>query len=167
MRGALSAKAGTHILFCRSQFAHSGTAVPAILYEITSHPAVALAARQWETHMKMETETAQTYISGSLCLPEGYTPALSLRETEQAIKFIKDTFQSGLAAALNLARVSAPLCVTAASGLNDHLNGVEIPVRFGIRSIGEMSRSCSLWPSGNVLLWPTTASAMAKASTPT
>src|SRR5450830_1530010 len=137
IRGALSAKAGTHILFCRSQFAHSGTAVPAILYEITSHPAVALAARQWETHMKMETETAQTYISGSLCLPEGYTPALSLRETEQAIKFIKDTFQSGLAAALNLARVSAPLCVTAASGLNDHLNGVEIPVRFGIRSIGE------------------------------
>lgn len=86
-------------------------------------------------HMKMET--AQTYISGRLCLPEGYTPALSLRETEQAIKFIKDTFQSGLAAALNLARVSAPLCVTAASGLNDHLNGVETPVRFSIRSIGE------------------------------
>lgn len=69
--------------------------------------------------MKMEMETALTYISGRLCLPEGYTPALSLRETEQAIKFIKDTFQSGLAAALNLARVSAPLCVTAASGLND------------------------------------------------
>lgn len=87
--------------------------------------------------MKMEMETVLTYISGRLCLPEGYAPALSLRETEQAIKFIKDTFQSGLAAALNLARVSAPLCVTAASGLNDHLNGVESPVRFGIRSIGE------------------------------
>ena len=86
-------------------------------------------------HMKMETP--QAYVSGRLCLPEGYAPALSLRETEQAIKFIKDTFQGGLAAALNLARVSAPLCVTAASGLNDHLNGVERPVRFSIRSIGE------------------------------
>jgi len=87
--------------------------------------------------MTMRMETAQTYISGRLCLPEGYTPALSLRETEQAIKFIKDAFQNGLAAALNLARVSAPLCVTAASGLNDHLNGVESPIRFSIRSIGE------------------------------
>src|SRR5450830_1111871 len=110
IRGALSAKAGTHILFCRSQFAHSGTAVPAILYEITSHPAVALEARQWETYAKMKSETAQTYISGSLFLPEGYTPAPSLRDTEQAIKSIKHTFQRGLAPALHLARVSAPLC---------------------------------------------------------
>jgi aspartate--ammonia ligase len=79
----------------------------------------------------------QTYVSGKLFLPDGYAPALSLRETEQAIKFIKDAFQSGLAAALNLARVSAPLCVPTSSGLNDHLNGVETPVRFGVRSIGE------------------------------
>lgn len=87
----------------------------------------------------METQCTndRTCLSGRLCLPDGYAPALSLRQTEQAIKFIKDTFQSGLAAALNLARVSAPLCVTAASGLNDHLNGIESPVRFGIRSIGE------------------------------
>jgi aspartate--ammonia ligase len=101
------------------------------------HAAATLAARQREILMAMQMETAQTYVSGRLCLPEGYTPALSLRETEHAIKFIKDAFQSGLAAALNLARVSAPLCVTVASGLNDHLNGVESPVRFGIHGIGE------------------------------
>jgi len=81
-------------------------------------------------------------------LPDGYRPALSLRETEQAIKFIKDTFQSGLAAALNLTRVSAPLCVTAASGLNDHLNGVEHPVRFPVPAIGadaEVVQSLAKW----------------------
>jgi len=87
--------------------------------------------------MNTEMEYAQTYVSGKLCLPEDYAPLLSLRDTEQAIKFIKDAFQSGLAAALNLARVSAPLCVPASSGLNDHLNGVETPVQFGVHSIGE------------------------------
>ena len=90
----------------------------------------------------------QIYTGGSLCLPDGYVPSLSLRRTEEAIKFIKDTFQSGLAAALNLARISAPLCVPAASGLNDHLNGTERPVRFGIASAGvdaEVVQSLAKW----------------------
>ena len=98
--------------------------------------------------MPTQMETGQTYVSGGLCLPDGYRPVLSLRETEQAIKFIKDTFQSGLAAALNLTRVSAPLCVTAASGLNDHLNGVERPVRFPVPAIGadaEVVQSLAKW----------------------
>jgi aspartate--ammonia ligase len=100
--------------------------------------------------MQMETQCAngRTYVSGRLCLPDGYAPVLSLRQTEQAIKFIKDTFQSGLAAALNLSRISAPLCVPAASGLNDHLNGVERPVRFDIKSIGvdaEIVQSLAKW----------------------
>jgi aspartate--ammonia ligase len=100
--------------------------------------------------MQMETESPieRTFVSGRLCVPDGYASVLPLRRTEQAIKFIKDTFQSGLAAALNLSRVSAPLCVPVASGLNDHLNGVERPVRFDIRSAGfdaEIVQSLAKW----------------------
>ena len=40
-----------------------------------------------------------------------YECALSLIETEVAIKFIKDTFEKELAKALKLTRVSAPLFV--------------------------------------------------------
>lgn len=57
---------------------------------------------------------------------------LSLRETEQAIKIVKDFFQAKLAGALNLSRVSAPLFVYKESGLNDDLNGVERPVQFDV-----------------------------------
>ncbi len=38
---------------------------------------------------------------------------MTLRETEQAIKLIKDTFEIKLAQALNLERISAPLFVRA------------------------------------------------------
>ena len=57
---------------------------------------------------------------------------LDLRETQVAIKEIKDFFQRELAKQLNLTRVSAPLFVLPESGLNDNLNGVERPVSFGI-----------------------------------
>ncbi|MGF6907874.1 aspartate--ammonia ligase [Fusobacterium sp. PH5-44] len=59
-----------------------------------------------------------------------YVSKLSIIETEIAIKKIKDFFEDGLAAALDLTRVSAPLFVTPESGLNDNLNGVERPVSF-------------------------------------
>ena len=59
---------------------------------------------------------------------DGYEPSLSLYETQAAISLIKRTFQDHLAQALNLKRVSAPLFVDPASGLNDDLNGVERPV---------------------------------------
>lgn len=68
-----------------------------------------------------------------LIIPENYTPAIDLRETQIAIKTIKDLFQRELAKQLNLTRVSAPLFVLPESGLNDNLNGVERPVTFGIR----------------------------------
>lgn len=61
---------------------------------------------------------------------------MSLRETERAIKQIKDTFESKLAHALNLERISAPLFVRANSGINDDLNGVERPVEFDIKFDG-------------------------------
>lgn len=70
-------------------------------------------------------------------IPENYKPALGLRETQIAIKQVKDFFQSQLSAELNLHRVTAPLFVTPESGLNDNLNGVERPVTFGIKEQNE------------------------------
>ena len=66
----------------------------------------------------------------NLTIPTGYTPALSLHETQVAIKTVKDFFQNLLSERLNLLRVTAPLFVNPASGLNDNLNGVERPVDF-------------------------------------
>lgn len=65
-------------------------------------------------------------------LPEGYRSELNLYETQIAIKTVKDFFQTLLAERLHLLRVSAPLFVDPASGLNDNLNGVERPVTFDI-----------------------------------
>lgn len=65
-------------------------------------------------------------------VPEGYKSELSLYETQIAIKTVKDFFQNLLAERLHLLRVSAPLFVDPASGLNDNLNGVERPVSFDI-----------------------------------
>ena len=73
----------------------------------------------------------------SLFIPEGYKSPLDVYRTQKAIAFIKQTFQSRLAEALNLKRVSAPLFVTEASGLNDNLNGTERPVSFDIPAVGE------------------------------
>ena len=68
-----------------------------------------------------------------LIIPEGYRSPLTIRETEVAIKEIKDHFERALAKSLHLTRVSAPLFVKPESGLNDNLNGVERPVSFGIK----------------------------------
>ena len=66
-------------------------------------------------------------------IPADYEPKLSLHETQVAIKTVKDFFQTMLAERLNLLRVSAPLFVDPAKGLNDNLNGYERPVKFGIK----------------------------------
>ena len=67
-------------------------------------------------------------------IPEGYTSSLTVRQTEHAIKKVKDFFERDLAIELNLTRVSAPIFVDATSGLNDTLNGVERPVDFTVFS---------------------------------
>lgn len=72
-----------------------------------------------------------------LTIPSDYHSPLTIRETEVAIKEIKDYFERSLARRLNLTRVSAPLFVRPESGLNDNLNGVERPVSFGIREQDE------------------------------
>ena len=63
-----------------------------------------------------------------LIIPEEYNSFLNLRQTEEAIKYIKDTFQTRLAEELNLSRVSAPIAVLKKTGINDNLSGVETPV---------------------------------------
>lgn len=77
-----------------------------------------------------------------------YTSILDLRQTQQAIKFLKDSFERELARALRLYRVSAPLFVEPNSGLNDNLNGVERPVSFDVAAGGatlEIVHSLAKW----------------------
>lgn len=85
----------------------------------------------------------------SLIIPEGYKSALGVKDTEVAIKQIKDHFERQLAKQLNLTRVSAPLFVTPQSGLNDNLNGVERPVSFDIKEqngqMAEVVHSLAKW----------------------
>lgn len=82
-------------------------------------------------------------------IPKGYKPQLDIRETEVAIKEVKDFFERELAKQLNLTRVSAPLFVKPESGLNDNLNGVERPVAFGIKeqneAVAEIVHSLAKW----------------------
>ena len=84
-----------------------------------------------------------------LTIPEDYRPALSVLEIEEAIKSIKDHFQSNLAESLNLVRVTAPLFVRSGTGVNDDLNGVERPVRFKVPASGnddfEIVQSLAKW----------------------
>ena len=81
-------------------------------------------------------------------VPEGYVPKIDLRETQIAIKIIKDFFQRELTRQLHLTRVSAPLFVTPESGLNDNLNGVERPVAFDLKEgnrSAEIVHSLAKW----------------------
>ena len=69
-------------------------------------------------------------------IPAGYAPCLNLYDTQKAIGLLKRLFEDTLGGALHLRRVSAPLFVEAATGLNDDLNGVERPVSFDIPAAG-------------------------------
>ena len=83
-----------------------------------------------------------------LILPTQYANSLNIQETERAIKRIKDTFEERLAEALSLIRITAPLFVASDSGINDHLSGVEQPVSFYIKALGqraEIVQSLAKW----------------------
>ncbi len=84
-----------------------------------------------------------------LTIPKNYDSGLDIKETQHAIKYIKDHFERQLAKQLNLTRVSAPLFVTPESGLNDNLNGVERPVDFDIMDLNgkrvEVVHSLAKW----------------------
>ena len=81
--------------------------------------------------------------------PEHYDPHMTVRQTQEAIKFIRDLFQKEFGREMGLERISAPLFVSQASGLNDNLNGVERPVAFDMKSIPgetfEVVQSLAKW----------------------
>ena len=62
---------------------------------------------------------------------------MSMQQTEQGIKLIKEFFQQNLSTGLQLRRVTAPLFVLKGMGINDDLNGVERAVTFPIKDLGE------------------------------
>ena len=72
-----------------------------------------------------------------LIAPQGYKPVLDLQQTELGIKQIKEFFQLNLSSELRLRRVTAPLFVLKGMGINDDLNGVERPVSFPIKDLGD------------------------------
>ena len=84
-----------------------------------------------------------------IVIPEGYRSTLDIKETEIAIKLVKDFFERELAKQLNLTRVSAPLFVKPETGLNDNLNGIERPVSFGVKeqndAVVEIVHSLAKW----------------------
>ena len=84
-----------------------------------------------------------------LYIPSNYNSILSLKETERAIKMIKDFFELNLAAELKLRRVTAPLFVQRGTGINDDLNGVERPVSFPVKDMegttAEIVHSLAKW----------------------
>ncbi len=88
---------------------------------------------------------------GKTVIPEGYRSLLSLYETQKAIGLLKRLFADKLSGALRLHRVSAPLFVSAETGLNDDLNGVERPVSFDINGVEEAAQVVHSWPSGKRL----------------
>ncbi|WP_127846000.1 aspartate--ammonia ligase [Psychroflexus aestuariivivens] len=58
---------------------------------------------------------------------------------EKAIQLVKDEFSKALAEKLHLSKISAPIIVQKHTGINDDLCGVERPVKFPIKSMGEES----------------------------
>lgn len=69
--------------------------------------------------------------------PIDYKAVLDMRQTEMGIKLIKEFFQANLSTELRLRRVTAPLFVLKGLGINDDLNGVERPVTFPIKDLGD------------------------------
>ena len=89
-------------------------------------------------------KTSQIFVT-----KHNYKSLLSVRETEKAIRLIKEFFQINLSFELNLIRVTAPLFVKAGTGINDDLNGIERPVTFSIKALhnekAEIIQSLAKW----------------------
>jgi aspartate--ammonia ligase len=85
----------------------------------------------------------------NLIIPENYSSKLDLKQTEKAIKLIKDSFEQALSSELRLRRVTAPLFVLKGTGVNDDLNGSERKVSFPIKdmneSVAEVVNSLAKW----------------------
>ena len=70
-----------------------------------------------------------------LIIPKDYDPKLSIRETQEAIRYIRETFQDEFGKEMGLNRVSAQMYVEKSSGINDNLNVYEKPVSFTMKDM--------------------------------
>jgi aspartate--ammonia ligase len=115
-----------------------------------------LDPNQWELLALYESdilyqkreESKMVIYDNELIIPVGYSTNLGLKETDVAIKKLKDYFEKRLSEELNLTRVSAPLFVKKETGFNDNLNGVERPVSFDMKAMDgvvEVVHSLAKW----------------------
>lgn len=80
--------------------------------------------------------------------PKNYKSILNARQSESAVKFVKDAFQRELSGALCLSRATSPMFVEKGKGINDDLNGVERPVSFEVKALSkqmEVVHSLAKW----------------------
>ena len=83
----------------------------------------------------------------------GYKSTLNYLENEIAIKELRRFFENSLSNTLHLTRVTAPLFVLSKTGINDDLNGEEIPVKFNAKGIDkeiEIVHSLAKWKRLNI-----------------
>ncbi|MCF8227232.1 MAG: aspartate--ammonia ligase [Bacteroidales bacterium] len=84
-----------------------------------------------------------------LIIPDNYESKLGLKQTETALKLMKEHFEISLSSELRLRRVTAPLFVLSSTGLNDNLRGVEEPISFNIKDMrgqeAEVVQSLAKW----------------------
>lgn len=76
-------------------------------------------------------------MNSGLIIPTGYEPLMDVKQTEKAIKLVKDTFQQNLSSELKLRRNTAPLFVMKGTGINDDLSGTERAVSFPVKHMGD------------------------------
>lgn len=68
-----------------------------------------------------------------------YSPSFDDKlKQEEALSFVKTSFEDKLKANVGLQRVSCPMFVTKRSGFNDNLNGVERPATFTPRDFQDI-----------------------------
>ena len=88
-------------------------------------------------------------MNSGLIIPTGYEPLMDVKQTEKAIKLVKDTFQQNLSSELKLRRITAPLFVMKGTGINDDLSGTERAVSFPVKHMGdahaELVHSLAKW----------------------
>ena len=77
-----------------------------------------------------------------------YISKLTIKETQHAIKIVKDNFEKRLSERLNLSRVSAPIVVSSDGAINDDLGVKNSALKFKIDSLGydvEIVQSLAKW----------------------
>ena len=78
-------------------------------------------------------------LTNNLYIPPKYKSESPILNTQIAVNKIKQQFTDSFSKKLCLTLVQAPLFVSANSGMNDTLNGVEKPVSFHTSEFGEQS----------------------------